>query len=91
MGKVLGKSFQDREQSARVRNLALAEIENILTKKIKVDKEFRNALILKLAGAVLPRLNEFSGPEGRDLTIRFDELFKTSRQAKGNNTEQSEI
>ena len=64
MSGVLGKNFQDRERSARVRNLALDEIEGILTGKKRVSKRFKEAMILKLAGTVLPRLNEHTGEGG---------------------------
>lgn len=62
-----GKSFQDRERSARVRNLTLDLIEECLTKGTvngkKAEKRFQEALLLKLAGTALPRLNEHSGDD----------------------------
>lgn len=66
-----GRNFNDRERASRVRNLALDEIEGILNKKIKVSKEFRNQIVLKLAGQVLPRLNELSGEDGGPLTVQI--------------------
>ena len=56
-----GKSMQDREQAARVRTLALSEIEKILKKP---SHKLYGQVIVKLAGTVLPRLNEHSGPDG---------------------------
>ncbi len=57
-----GKSFQDRELAARVRSLGLIEIEKAL-KRDDTD-EFKQAVILRLASSLLPRLNEHSGPDG---------------------------
>ena len=62
-----GKSFNDRELAARVRTLALNEIEAVL-KQQGLD-DFKKAVILRLAGTVLPRLNEHSGPDGGELPI----------------------
>lgn len=61
-----GKSFQDRELAARVRTLTLHEIEKAL--KNPKSKLYAPVLI-KLAGSVLPRLNEHSGPEGKPIPI----------------------
>ena len=61
-----GKSMQDRELAARVRTLALQEIEKALKGK---NKRFKEAVILKLAGSILPRLNEHSGPDGKPIPI----------------------
>ena len=61
-----GKSFQDRELAARVRTLTLQECEKVLLKK---KGKLYEAVLLKLAGTVLPRLNEHSGPEGQPIPI----------------------
>jgi len=61
-----GKSFQDRELAARVRTLTLAECERQLLKK---KGKLYEAVLLRLAGSVLPRLNEVSGPDGEQLKI----------------------
>lgn len=63
-----GKSMQDRELAARVRTLALTEIEKAL--KNKKNKRLYEAVLIKLAGTVLPRLNEHSGPEGGPIEIK---------------------
>lgn len=75
MGKTLGKSYESRLLSKDVRDLALKELKGILTNKIKVDKRFRQAIILKLAGSVLPRLNEVTGEDGQPLVVKFDKSF----------------
>lgn len=59
-----GKNFQDRELAARVRTLALEQIEKVLKGK---ESEFKKAVILRLAGTVLPRLNEHTGEGGKEL------------------------
>lgn len=79
MGKTLGKSFQDRQRSASVRNLALDQIEEVLQKQTlagePVGKTYHQQLLIKLAGNVLPRLNEHTGDDGGDIkmnhTIKF--------------------
>jgi len=62
-----GKSMQDRELATRVRTLTLNEIEKILKQK-KLD-EFKKAVILRLAGSILPRLNEHAGPDGEPVQV----------------------
>lgn len=62
-----GKSYNDRLLAARVRTLALEEIEKAL--KNKKNKRLYEAVLIKLAGSVLPRLNEHSGPDGQPIPI----------------------
>lgn len=64
-----GKSFNDRQLAATVRTLALTEIKKYLegTEKDYKNKEMKEALILKLAPSLLPRLNEHTGKDGEDL------------------------
>lgn len=66
-----GKSFQDRELAAKVRNKALKDIYAVLTEQKSVKKwgKFKQDIVLKLAGTVLPRLNEHTGPEGKELPV----------------------
>lgn len=70
-----GKTLQDRELAARVRNLALSEIEKILTKP---KHKLYGAVIVKLAGSVLPRLNEHTGAEGRELPVPIFNVLSTN-------------
>lgn len=51
-----GKSFQDRERSANVRNMALDIIEEVLKPTYK-DKKYQKELILRMAANLLPKLN----------------------------------
>ena len=82
-----GKSFQDREISARVRALALNEIEKVL---LKGEGDLYKAVLIKLAGTVLPRLNEHTGGDG-------DKLFPTpiyggqSIQVQRHNSDEEDI
>lgn len=65
-----GKSFQDRELAAKVRTLALNQLLEVLNgNRFEEDKEFHKAVLLKLAGTVLPRLNEHTGADGQDLVL----------------------
>lgn len=68
-----GKTFQDRELAAKVRSLALGELEKVLKKK---KGRLYEAVLIKLAGSVLPRLNEVSGEDGGPIHITFDESLK---------------
>lgn len=61
-----GKTLQDRELSARVRTLALSEIEKVL--KNPKHKLYSQVLV-KVAGTVLPRLSEVTGAEGGPIEI----------------------
>lgn len=69
MSGTLGKTYEERQLAKEVRDLALNRIKNILVGEEKVEKRFEQALLLKLAGAVLPRVNEVSGPEGKPIPI----------------------
>lgn len=63
-----GKTFQDRELAARVRTLGLSEIERVL--KQKKMSHFKEQVILRLAGSLLPRLNEHTGEDGGPIAIK---------------------
>lgn len=65
--------MQDRELAARVRTLALHEIEKILKKP---KHKLYGQVVVKLAGSVLPRLNEHTGADGGQLKVMFDNAFK---------------
>ena len=80
MIKTLGKDYESRQLSKEVRDFALIEIRDILKGKKKVDKRFRQALILKLAGAVLPRLNEHTGEDGQPVIVKFDNAFTSESE-----------
>lgn len=61
-----GKQFSDRQLAGEVRDLALNEIKRAL---LGDDVEFKKAVVLRLAGSLLPRLNEVSGPDGAPIPI----------------------
>jgi hypothetical protein len=69
VGNSGGKSFNDRKLAAAVRTLALTEIQKYLEGKEDgyKDKDMKNAIILKLAPSLLPRLNEHTGDDGKEL------------------------
>lgn len=62
-----GKSFQDRELAASVRTLALTEIERVLKRR---KGKLYEAVLIKLAGSVLPRLNEHTGENGGPIEVK---------------------
>lgn len=62
-----GTPFNDRELAGKVRTLALGEIEKIL--KYKKNKRLYEAVIIRLSGSILPRLNEVSGPDGTPIPL----------------------
>jgi hypothetical protein len=66
-------SVIDRELSKKVRNLALEEIYKVLSlpvvKMQPDDYELYKAILIKLAGTVLPRLNELTGADGGAIQI----------------------
>lgn len=61
-----GKQYSDRQLAGEVRDLALNEIKRAL---LGDDVEFKKAVVLRLAGSLLPRLNEVSGPDGAPIPI----------------------
>ena len=64
-----GKTFEERELASRVRTLALHEIEKAL--KNKRNKKLYEAVLIRLAGTVLPRLNEITGRDGETLVVKI--------------------
>ena len=56
MNKTLGKDYESRQLSKKVRDLALEKILLTLEGKGSKDKRFQQALLLKLAGCDLQRL-----------------------------------
>lgn len=65
LGNSGGKSLNDRKLAAEVRSLALGEIKAILERD-GLD-EMKKQIILKLAPSLLPRLNEHTGDDGKEL------------------------
>lgn len=61
-----GKSHNDRVLAAQVRTLALNEIKRILEGD---DEYYKKELVLKLSTNLLPRLNEHTGADGKDLPV----------------------
>jgi hypothetical protein len=70
-----GKSFQDRVLAAEVRRDALKSIQTVLKNDKKSREavsdwsEYKKQIVLKLAGTVLPRLNEHTGGDGEPIVV----------------------
>jgi len=80
-----GKSLQDRKLAANVRTLTLKEIQKILKSPTK-DYELYKSILIRLAGGVLPRLNEHTGEDGNEIKFSLtneqaDKIFR--RRAGG--------
>lgn len=75
LGNSGGKSLQDRKLAAEVRGLALRRIKSILEHAridmVESERELHDALLIKLAGTVLPRLSEVTGEDGAPLIIQM--------------------
>jgi len=69
-------TVQDREASKRVRSLTLEKIEEILSQPIVKmkhdDYDLYKAILIKLAGSVLPRLSEVSGEDGGPIELKWE-------------------
>ena len=61
-----GKSIQDRELAAKVRTLTLNETFHVLSNR---KHKLYSQVLVKLAGTVLPRLNEHSGTDGAPIAV----------------------
>ena len=70
-----GKTWEDKKLAGEVRQFCLREIKRAL--EGKYDEEFKKAVILRLAGSILPRLNEHSGPEGKPIPL-LNVLFESN-------------
>ena len=62
-----GKTFNDREKSAKVRNIVLDTILDVYKNKNVSGKKWE--LTLRMATTVLPRLNEHTGEGGEPITL----------------------
>ncbi|MFA5961521.1 MAG: hypothetical protein WC848_02490 [Parcubacteria group bacterium] len=72
-GNLGGKSLNDRKLAAEVRTLVLKKIKQLLEipdcERSVEEFELYRAVLIKLAGSILPRLNEVTGEDGEGLTI----------------------
>lgn len=70
MAKVIGKDYDERLLTRKLRNLVTQQSLDILEGKKKTGIKFRQALLLKLAGGILPRINEFDpGDEFKEVSV----------------------
>lgn len=78
-----GKSMQDRELAAKVRKLTLEKIAELfempVVKMTHADLELHNAILIRLAGTVLPRLNEHMGEGGDPIVISISKEIAEKR------------
>lgn len=63
-----GVSFNDRELAGQVRTLALSEVKKVLKEG---EGKLYEAVLIRLAGTILPRLNEVTGENGNPLVIEL--------------------
>ena len=63
--------MQDRELATKVRTKALNDIYAVLDgdEDVETWSDLKKQVVLKLAGTVLPRLNEHSGPDGGEIPL----------------------
>lgn len=67
----LGKTFNDLEKLAQLRNKVTESVLLILSDDPSVEKwsDLKKQTILKMSTNILPRLNEHSGPDGGEIPI----------------------
>jgi len=82
--------MNDRELAARVRTLTLEECERQLMKK---KGKLYEAVLLRLAGGALPRLNELTGADGKELIVSITgesaKRYDITRISSGNSQGQA--
>lgn len=57
--------------AANVRSLVLTDIQKALEDSSPENAQFKRDLLLKLAGSILPRLNEHTGEDGEAISINI--------------------
>lgn len=88
LGNSGGHTYNDKQLAAEVRKLALNEIKEILLEEGM--GQLKQQVILKLAGTVLPRLNEHSGEGGGPIEQRVIYLPQRERmEAPSRKTDRS--
>lgn len=70
-GTPQGKMFNDRVLAAEVRSLALERVKELLKKK---KGKLYEQVLVRLAGSLLPRLNEVTGEDGGPLIIELSSV-----------------
>jgi hypothetical protein len=68
--------------AANVRSISLKAIQDALEDLSPENKEFRRALLIKLAGSVLPRLNEHTGSDGEPIKVNVINYGTTPIQSE---------
>lgn len=74
-----GKSVNDRLLAAEVRKMTLNKIKTLfLMPRVDMsasEASLHDALLIKLAGSVLPRLNEVTGEDGSPLVVQMSQAI----------------
>jgi hypothetical protein len=83
-----GVSFNDRQLAGQVRNMALCHLKQVLDDNYE-DKEYQKAVLLKLAPALLPRLNEHTGADGAELPVPIFNVHTNSSNQEDNEVKQA--
>ena len=78
-----GATLNDKLLAAEVRNMALNEIKEIL--QLPRMTQLKQQVILRLAGTVLPRLNEHSGEGGEPIHVLWQQSPSLISPASGPN------
>ena len=93
-----GKTFNDREQSARVRGLVLDAIEKVYKGTDANLSQRQWELTLRMATTVLPRLNEHTGEDGGPIQVIVPKVVAnvygispTDKKARGGDRESGEV
>jgi hypothetical protein len=73
-----GKSFQDRQLAAEVRTLTLEKIKALFTMpRVDMndhDAQLHDRVLERLAGTVLPRINEVTGEDGGPIELNMNAI-----------------
>ena len=90
IGNSGGKTLNDRKLAATVRTLTLNKIKKHLELgEEDGNKELYKAILIKLSGSVLPRLNEMTGEDGEKLTITISREIAEKNNIKPNDSSSS--
>lgn len=68
-----GVNLNDRKLASEVRQITLKKIKKLFELESLSDKEreLHDALLIRLAGSVLPRLNELTGEDGEAVKLQL--------------------
>lgn len=73
-----GKTLNDRKLAADVRTLSLTMIKKVLEDDSEENDAYRKQVLLKLAPTLLPRLNENTGEDGKELPTPIINVIRSN-------------